>query len=350
MVFGVERPFVKRPAYSRFTRRGCIGRASPARTETVCDLRHADIGIGQHRPGSLDVVVGEFPRPASSAAGAPGDGKPRSGALPGTDWTRWYLHSDRRLGRETGGDGAAPLVLVADPHDPVPTIGGAVSSGEPVMRGGAFDQRTGPDLFGARPPFGPLCEPADVLSFAIPPLAADIAVVGPVELRLWIGCDAPDADIHAKLVDVHPANEGYPAGFAMNLTEGVLRLRYRASWERPSPMRSDEVYAVTIALFPIANLFQRGHRLRLDLAGSNFPHFDINPNSGEAEGSARQPRVARSRIFVDRSRPSHLILPIVPPGATRWVCRPQQTGGTRLKREPPGHTVIFCQVRVCRRA
>jgi uncharacterized protein len=103
----------------------------------------------------------------------------------------------------------------------------------------------------------------------------------------------------------------------MNLTEGVLRLRYRASWERPTPMRPGEVYAVTIALFPIANLFRRGHRLRLDLAGSNFPHFDINPNSGEAEGSARQPRIACSRIFVDRSRPSHLILPIVPPDATR---------------------------------
>jgi putative CocE/NonD family hydrolase len=232
--------------------------------------------------------------------------------LPGTAWTRWYLHDDGSLGHEPGGNGAMPPVLSADPRDPVPTIGGAISSGEPLMRGGAYDQRTGPAVFGARPPFGPLCERADALSFATPPLPADLEVVGPVALHLWLACDMPDADIHAKLVDVHPPNQDYPDGFAMNLTEGVLRLRYRESWERPSLMTPGEVYAVTVELFPTANLFRRGHRLRLDLAGSNFPHFDINPNSGEAEGSAHHPRIARSRIFVDRSRPSHLILPIIP--------------------------------------
>jgi hypothetical protein len=122
---------------------------------------------------------------------------------------------------------------------------------------------------------------------------------------------APDADIHAKLVDLHPPNEDYLDGFARNLSEGVLRLRYRDSWERPSLMHPGEVYPVTVALFPIANRFIAGHRLRLDLAGSNFPHFDINPNSGEPEGQGRQPRPASSRIFVDRSRPSHLVLPVI---------------------------------------
>jgi uncharacterized protein len=111
--------------------------------------------------------------------------------IPGTDWIRWYLHGDHGLGREMGGDDTTPLVLVADPQTPVPTIGGAVSSGEPVMRRGAFDQRTGPGLFGARPPFGPLYERADVLSFATPPLAADLEIVGPVELRLWLAARRP---------------------------------------------------------------------------------------------------------------------------------------------------------------
>jgi len=78
-------------------------------------------------------------------------------------------------------------------------------------------------------------------------------------------------------------------------------------------MASGEVYPVTIELFPIANLFRRGHRLRLHLAGSNFPHFDVNPNSGEPEGSAEHPRRATTRIFVDRTRPSHLVLPVIPP-------------------------------------
>jgi uncharacterized protein len=100
----------------------------------------------------------------------------------------------------------------------------------------------------------------------------------------------------------------------MNLSEGLLRLRYRDSWEEPRSMASGEVYAVTIELFPTANRFQCGHRLRLDLAGSNFPHFDVNPNSGGPEGSVAQPRVATTRIFVDRLRASHLVLPVIPAG------------------------------------
>ncbi len=180
------------------------------------------------------------------------------------------------------------------------------------MRGGAFDQRTGPEVFGARPPYGPLAERADVLSFATAPLAADLELAGPIELRLWVACDTPDADIHAKLVDLYPPSEDYPQGFAMNLSEGLLRLRYRDSWENPSLMTPGDVYAVTIALFPTANLFTAGHRLRLDLAGSNFPHFDVNPNSGEPEGEGRHPLLARNRVFVDPLRPSHLVLPLIP--------------------------------------
>src|SRR4029077_6296038 len=135
-----------------------------------------------------------------------------------------------------------PPRLIADPPTPVLTIGGAISSGEPVMRGGAWDQRTGPGTFGARPPYGPLAGRADVLSFATLPLAADFEIVGPVELHLWLQCRTPDADIHAKLIDVHPPSEDYPDGFAMNLTEGLLRLRYRDSWEAPSPLFPDEIY------------------------------------------------------------------------------------------------------------
>jgi uncharacterized protein len=234
--------------------------------------------------------------------------------LPQTEWTRLHLRADRSLAAEPGPDGAAPLALIADPLDPVPTIGGAISSGEPVMRGGAYDQRTSPELFGARPPYAPIAERPDVLSFATPPLEADLEIAGPVELRLWISSDAPDADMHAKLVDVYPPSSDWPDGFAMNLCEGLMRLRYRDSWEEPRRMVPGEVYAVTVELFPIANLFRCGHRLRFDLAGSCFPHFDVNPNSGEPEGSAAHPRRATTQIFIDPARPSHLVLPVIPPG------------------------------------
>ena len=232
--------------------------------------------------------------------------------LPQTEWTRFYLQPDRSLAAAPPGDGGAPLGFTADPHNPVPTIGGALSSGEPVMRAGAYDQSTGPGTFGAKPPYGPLAGRADVLSLATAPLEQDVEIAGSLELRLWLASDAPDADLHAKLIDQYPPSRDHPDGFAMNLCEGVLRLRYRDSWSDPALMTPGAVYAVTVSLFPVANLFRRGHRLRLDIAGSNFPHFDINPNSGEPEGSFERPRVAANRIFADRSRPSHLVLPVIP--------------------------------------
>jgi len=72
------------------------------------------------------------------------------------------------------------------------------------------------------------------------------------------------------------------------------------------------VYRIKIDAFPTGNLFKRGHRLRIDVASSNFPHFDLNPNSGEAEGHMERIRTARNRVYLDRSRPSHLILPLIP--------------------------------------
>jgi putative CocE/NonD family hydrolase len=98
----------------------------------------------------------------------------------------------------------------------------------------------------------------------------------------------------------------------MNLTEGLLRLRYRDSWQKPELMAPGQVYAITIELFPVGNLFVAGHRLRLDILSSNFPHFDLNPNSGEPEGSMEHPRIAENRVFVDHERPSHLVLPVIP--------------------------------------
>ena len=192
--------------------------------------------------------------------------------LPQAQSTPFYLHADRTLGpAKPDRDGAPPLAYRFDPRHPAPTIGGALSSGEPVMRGGAYDQREGPLVFGAREPYRALCDRPDVLSFATPPLDRVLEIAGPVAARLWVASDGPDTDFTAKLIDVHPPNEDYPEGFAMNLCEGLLRLRYRDSWERPTPLVPGEIYAITIELFPVGNLFAPGHRLRLDISSSNFP-------------------------------------------------------------------------------
>jgi putative CocE/NonD family hydrolase len=147
--------------------------------------------------------------------------------------------------------------------------------------------------------------------FATPPLDRELEVTGPVTVRLWIASDALYTDFAAKLIDVYPPNAEYPHGFAMNRTEGMLRARYRDSWERPTPMVPGEVYAITIEALSGANLFCRGHQLRIDISSTNFPHFDVNPNSGEPEGEWQHPRIAH-RVFADEARPSHVLLPIIP--------------------------------------
>ena len=200
----------------------------------------------------------------------------------------------------------------ADPANPVPTVGGALTSGAPIFVGGAFDQRERADFFGSRGDNRPLSERDDVLSFQTAPLAADLIVAGPVQIELWIDSDAPDTDFTAKLVDVYPPSAAYPEGFAMNITDGIRRCRYRDAWEQPKPLAPGERVKVTIEPFATCNLFKQGHRLRLDISSSNFPRFDVNPNSGEAEGQARHPRIAHNRVHLSRDAASCLVLSILP--------------------------------------
>jgi putative CocE/NonD family hydrolase len=180
------------------------------------------------------------------------------------------------------------------------------------MEGGAYDQREGPDFFGSTEPYRALAERPDVLVFQTPPLEAAVEITGPVVAKLFISSDCPDTDFTAKLIDVYPPNEDYPEGYAMNVTDGIIRVRHRDSWREPELMTPGEVYEVTIEAFPTSNLFAAGHRIRIDVSSSNYPHFDLNFNTGEPEGLATSSRVASNTVYMDRDRPSHVVLPIVP--------------------------------------
>jgi putative CocE/NonD family hydrolase len=237
--------------------------------------------------------------------------------LPQTRYAPYYLHRDGTLAPELPEPDAAPLAFDYDPDDPVPTIGGPLTSGQPVFEGGAFDQREAPRFFGCRR-FGlPLAARRDVLVFETPPLAKDVAVIGPLSIRLHVSSNCVDTDFTAKLIDVHPGNRDYPRGFAMNLADGILRLRYRNSWEQPEPLVPGTVYEISIEPYATCNLFRAGHRIRLDISSSNFPRYDLNYNTGEAEGTAVRKAVATNRVYVDRARASHIVLPIVPLAALR---------------------------------
>src|SRR4029453_16443147 len=115
----------------------------------------------------------------------------------------------------------------------------------------------------------------DVLVFQTEPLGEPLEVVGEAEVALWVSSSAVDTDFTAKLVDV------YPDGVALNLVDTILRARYRSSRERAEWMGPEKEYRLVLALPPVGNLFAAGHRTRLDISSSNFPRFDVNPNTGE---------------------------------------------------------------------
>lgn len=232
--------------------------------------------------------------------------------LPGSQALTLYLNAQGQLNRTAPDEPDAHLSYLADPANPVPTLGGALTSGGPVFVGGAFDQRERADFFGTLGDNSALSQRADVLSFQTAPLDEDMIVAGDVQIELWIDSDAPDTDFTAKLVDVYPPSADYPDGFAMNITDGIRRCRYRDDWEHPTPLTPGERVKVLIEPFATCNRFKVGHRLRLDIASSNFPRFDVNPNSGEPSGQARQPQVARNTVHLSRDAASCLRLTVVP--------------------------------------
>ena len=232
--------------------------------------------------------------------------------IPDARLRTYHLHGDGRLALDPPVADAKPRSFDFDPDHPVPSVGGNITSGEPVMRGGAYDQREAAGIFGATVPGRALAERADVLVFQTEPLAEDVEVTGPIAARLWVTSDGPDTDFTIKLIDVHPPNADYPQGYAMNLTDGILRLRYRKSFAHPQILVPGEVAEILVECFPTSNLFKAGHRIRLDVSSSNFPHFDVNPNTGAPEGAPGPRRIARNTVFIDRARPSHVILPVIP--------------------------------------
>ncbi|MDA0263164.1 MAG: CocE/NonD family hydrolase [Chloroflexi bacterium] len=225
--------------------------------------------------------------------------------------TPFYLHAGGSLSTQQPGNGHPPTKYLFDPERPVPTVGGNISSGQPVMAPGGFDQRESKEFFGSNPPYLPLASRPDVLVFQTEPLAEGAEVTGPVSVQLWISSSAVDTDFTAKLVDVYPPSGDYPEGYTLNLTDGILRVKFRESWEQPELMEPGEVYLLTIDLLPVSNRFMKGHRIRLDISSSNFPRFDVNGNTGENPGTSPVRLTALNSVYHDGSRPSHALLPVV---------------------------------------
>jgi len=202
------------------------------------------------------------------------------------------LRGDGALSREAPDD-EPPDVYLADPHHPVPTRGGQLCCYPPQLPVGAYDQR-------------PVEERSDVLVYSTQPLAEDLEVTGPVDVVLYASTAARDADFTAKLVDVSPD------GYARNLTDGVIRGRYREGTRQPRFLDPGRAYEFTIDLAATSNLFQAGHRVRVEIASSNFPRFDRNPQTGASAAHGDQLVPALHTVYHDAARPSRIVLPVVP--------------------------------------
>jgi putative CocE/NonD family hydrolase len=251
-------------------------------------LKGLDNGMANERPVKLFVMGDNVYRDE--------DEWPLARAVP----TRMYLRSqgkanslagDGRLSRDAPG-AEPPDRFVYDPANPVPTHGGAtlgiVSPGP-----GPRDQR----VVEGRP---------DVLVYTSEALTEELEVTGPVSLEVYVSSSAVDTDLVGKLVDV------WPDGRAINLTEGILRLRYRNSFEKPELMNPGQVYKVTLDLWSTANVFKPGHRLRLEVTSSSFPRFSRNLNHGGSPEKSSFSVIATNVIHHDADHPSALILPVVP--------------------------------------
>jgi len=226
-----------------------------------------------------------------------------------TQYTPYYLHGDGSLSSELTGEDP-PSVYQYNPRDPVPTLGGP--NGHIFPPGGGQDQRGKPENFWWCKDDLPLSSRRDVLVFRTPPLEEAVEVTGAIKVVLYASSDCPDTDFTAKLIDVYPPNEDYPEGYDLNLSNGIIRARYRNSKEKAELMDPGEIYCFEIIIPTTSNLFQAGHRIRLDVSSSNFPAFDPNPNTGEPLGRHRRVQVATNTIYHDKDHPSHALLPIIP--------------------------------------
>ena len=216
--------------------------------------------------------------------------------------TKYFLHSGGKANSLRGNGSlstTAPAketedTYVYDPLKPVPTVGGPLCCDAQHWPAGPRDQRS----VEARD---------DVLVYSTPPMPQDMEVTGPLSLELYAKSSAADTDFTAKLIDV------WPDGFAQNLTEGILRARYRDSQETPTLITPGQVYKFTIDVWATSNVFKKGHALRLEVSSSNFPRFDRNLNNGDmrfVSGDAGA-LSATNAVLHDAEHSSTLILPVV---------------------------------------
>jgi len=216
--------------------------------------------------------------------------------LPDTRYAPWYLRGGSSGSVASLNDGtlsaSAPCgaesadSFVYDPDHPVPTLGGNTLG----IIDGVHDHVSADELS---------------LTYTSQPLEEELEVTGPVTAVLYAMSSAPDTDWVVRLSDVHPD------GYVRNLCDGILRARYRDSYEQPQLLAPGQVYRFDVDLWATSNAFLPGHRIRVSVTSSCFPRFDRNLNTGGPIHREATGQVAINTILHDELRPSHIVLPVI---------------------------------------
>ena len=231
----------------------------------------------------------------------------------GTQPTPYYLHEGGHLSPQKPAQAQSSRTYRYDPRNTVSSNGRCIIAYGPAAGlgfggMGPRDQIELETLPGHGTPGKPIAQRPDVLVYQTAPLPADVCIAGNIMVHLHVASDAPDTDFFVKLLDVYAPSKDYPTGYAFPVSEGILRARYRDSFEKPELMKPGENYLLRFPLEPSANRFMAGHCIRVDICSSNFPNFDIQPNTGNPQD--RQTRVAANTVYHEAGRTSFIDLPV----------------------------------------
>lgn len=228
---------------------------------------------------------------------------------PKSNPSTFYLMKEKMLSMKKSADKSAALSFTSDPKNPVPFLCGA----ELILNAGSCDQKNTEKR-------------SDVLAFTSEPLSQDMEITGSVDAVIYFSSSGKDTDITVKLTDV------LPDGRSMLVLDGIQRARYMNGWDNEALLSPGKIYKMSVHLGTTSVVLKKGHRLRVDIASSNFPRFLVNTNTGGdlslsldavnyiyKTASTQLFDVTKiyddviavnNTIYMDAAHPSHILLPI----------------------------------------
>ena len=212
-----------------------------------------------------------------------------------TEEASFYLTGDDMLTRNAAETPSAWHEFTFDPTNPYPTHGGANLL--PNLVSGPYDQRKHSETR------------TDMLAFATAPLDAPVEIVGRVQVRLFVSSDAPDTDFTAKLLDIYPDGDERE----ILVLDNIRRVKTRKGFDQVAPPLNghDDIVEIEVDLWSTAWIFNTGHRIGLHISSSNYPRFDVNPNTGaDHPAPGEEMRRAINRVHTGTAHPSVLLLPV----------------------------------------